>query len=146
MADFVKLRVVIEGPVPGVALALQRGRDALVPPVRSSPEEVVFEVSAEVRAKPDGTKVLYGLDVHGPPAARFLYVTVGVRAGQFGSPWDRRAKVPLTGISDDLFDLARGRTDVVLEARITGRARDGGPACASVPILGSGWQVRPADD
>jgi len=143
MADTVTLRVIIEGPVPGVALAMQRGRDSIVPPVRITPEAVTLEVSGEIRARPDGTLALYGPDVHGPPAARFLYVTVGVRAGQHDSPWNRRAKIPLTGIPDDVLNAVRVRTGLVLEARIAGRARDGGPACATVPILGGGWQVMP---
>lgn len=144
MADIVTLRVIIEGPVPGVALAMQRGKDSIVPPVRVTPDSVTLEVSAEVRARPDGSQAFYGQDVHGPPTARFLYVTVGVRAGQHDSPWDRRAKIPLTGIPDAYLNAVRSQTDLVLEARIAGRARDGGPACATVPILGGGWQVKPA--
>lgn len=141
MADTVTLRVIIEGPVPGVALAMQRGRDSLVSPVRTTPEAVTLEVSAEVRARPDGTLAFFGQDVHGPPASRFLYVTVGIRAGQLDSPWDRRAKIPLAGISDEILNSVRIRSGLILVARIAGRARDGGPACASVPLLGEGWQV-----
>lgn len=145
MPDTVTLRVTIEAPVPGVALAMQRGRDALVPPIRATGEAVTFQVCAEVRVRPDGTTTLAGAEVQGPPAARFLYVTVGTRAGQPDSPWDRRAKVPLTGISSDLIAAARARPGVVLAARIAGRARDGGPACATVPLLGGGWQLDHAE-
>lgn len=141
MPDTVTLRVIIEDPVPGVALAMQRGRDSIVPPVRITPETVTLEVSAEVRARPDGTLGLYGQDVHGPPAARFLYVAVGVRAGQPDSPWDRRTKIPLSGIPEEILNNIRGRTGLILVARIAGRARDGGPACATVPLLGTGWQI-----
>ena len=145
LPDTVILRVTIEAPVPGVALAVQRGRDALVPPVRSTSEAVIFQVRAEVRTRPDGTSVLAGAEVQGPPAARFLYVTVGTRAGQAESPWDRRAKVPLSGIPAELLAAACTRPDVVLAARIAGRARDGGPACATAPLLGGGWQLERAD-
>ncbi|MCU0635854.1 MAG: DUF5990 family protein [Gemmatimonadaceae bacterium] len=145
MADIITLRVTIESPVPGVALALQRGRDSILPPVRQSTTAVTFDVDAEVRRRPDGTAVLAGAVVQGPPAARFLYITVGTRAGQPGSPWDRRAKVPLTGIEGALLEAVRARPGTVLAARIAGRAKDGGPACASVPLLGDGWQVEPRE-
>ena len=92
MPDTVTLRVTIEGPVPGVALAVQRGRDAFVAPVRAGAEAVTFQVSAEVRERSDGTLVLAGAEVQGPPAARFLYIAVGTRAGQPASPWERRAR------------------------------------------------------
>ena len=145
MPDIVTVRLTIEAPVPGVALALQRGRDALTPPVRATGDAVTFEARAEVRVRPDGTPVLAGAEVHGPPAARFLYVAVGTRAGQPDSPWDRRAKVPLASIPGDLLAAACARPDAVLAARIAGRARDGGPACATVPLLGGGWQLERAD-
>jgi hypothetical protein len=139
----IHLRITIESPVPGVALAIQRGTDAIVLPLRSTGDTVVFEVTAEVRQRPDGTTVLAGAVVQGPPSARFLYVTVGTRAGQPNSPWNRRAKVPLIGI-DSAMLAAATQPAVVLAARIAGRARDGGPACASVPLLGGGWQVERA--
>ncbi len=141
MPPTIMLRVTIEGPVPGVALAVQRGRDALVAPVYANADAVMFEVRAEVRERPDGTFVLAGPEVQGPPSGRFLYVTVGTRAGQPASPWDRRAKVPLTGISPDVLAEARTHSGLVLAARIAGRARDGGPACATVPLLGDGWRL-----
>jgi hypothetical protein len=143
MPDTVTLRVTIASPVPGVALALQRGRDALVAPVRSTRDAVTFEVTAEVRIRPNGAPVLAGSDVHGPPAARFLYITVGTRAGQPDSPWNRRAKVPLGGITAAQLTAARSTRDVVLAARIAGKAKDGGPACATVPLLDGGWRLQP---
>jgi hypothetical protein len=145
MSDTVTLRVTIDAPVPGVALAVQQGRAALVPPVRVTSEAVTFEVRAEVRVRPDGTIMLAGAEVHGPPAGRFLYVTVGTRAGQPDSPWNRRAKVPLSGIPADLLMAARAHSGVVLAARMAGRAKDGGPACATVPLLDEGWRLQAAD-
>jgi len=71
-----------------------------------------------------------------------VYINTGVRAGQPDSCWDRRAKVPLGGITSDLIAAALAG-DVALEARIEGTARDGGPACATVPLLGDGWRLVP---
>jgi hypothetical protein len=146
MPAAVTLRITIDGPVPGVALAVQRGRDAIVLPVRVTDDAVTFEVHAELRTRPDGSTALAGAELQGPPAARFVYVCVGTRAGQPASPWDRRAKVPVTGITPELLTAAAAKPGAVLAARIAGRARDGGPACATVPLLGAGWRLESATD
>ena len=79
----------------------------------------------------------------GPPSGRFVYVNSGTLAGQKGSCWSRRAKVPLTGITWDDLDAVRCGPVRVLEASIHGTGRDGGPACASVPLAAQ-WRARPA--
>jgi hypothetical protein len=63
---------------------------------------------------------------------RFIYIAIGTSAGQH-SEWSRRAKIDVHDIPADLLALAReGRT---LEMILPGRARDGGPACATVRPL-----------
>ncbi|MDF1506410.1 DUF5990 family protein [Roseisolibacter sp. H3M3-2] len=133
------LRLVVRDPVPGVALAVQRGRDALVPPARADADATTFELRLAVRARRDATREPWGPEVQGPPDRRFVYVNVGTYAGQPGTPWSRRAKVPLAGITDALRDAAE-RPGAALDAAIAGRGRDGTPACASVPLL-DGWRV-----
>jgi hypothetical protein len=55
----------------------------------------------------------------------------------------RRMKLPLGGISrQQLAELAR--IDGKLVVTVDGTARDGGPACATVPLLGGGWKVERA--
>ncbi len=137
------LRIIMETPVPGVAIALQRGatgKTDLVGPVETSAAALAFDLEVTVAgALPDGRPRFLGPFVQGPPAARFVYLNAGAGAGQSGSIWRRRVKVPLAGISWALIEaLAAGRR---LEAHIAGKARDGGPACASVPILPPGWRV-----
>ena len=87
---------------------------------------------------PAGAARLRGPAVQGPPAARFLYGTSGTRAGDFASPYNRRAKVPLKDIP--VAQLLAQARPVVLSAEIAGTAKDGGPAAASVPLL-KGWTV-----
>ena len=77
----------------------------------------------------------------GPPAGRFVYVNSGTSAGQADSCWTRRAKVPLTGIGWRLIERALAGTDTILEVQIDGKAKDGGPACATVPLLDGGWRI-----
>jgi len=134
----VKLRIVLVTPPRGVTFALQRGKFELVPPVSRTPDAVAFELDVRVGTRPDGEPNFLGPFTQGPPAARFIYINSGTSAGQPESPWTRRAKVPLTGITRTLVDKA-GENGIV-EARIAGTGRDGGPACATVPLLG-GWTV-----
>jgi uncharacterized protein DUF5990 len=65
--------------------------------------------------------------VQGPARHRFVYVDIGTYAGQADSYWSRRLKIPLEGIPAEVI-----RTGGVLETRVPGRGRDGGPNCATV--------------
>jgi hypothetical protein len=67
-------------------------------------------------------------------------VNSGKRAGQNDSCWDRRAKVPLGGLTWPLVKSAQRKRGAVIEARMDGGGRDGGPACGSVALV-SAWQV-----
>jgi hypothetical protein len=137
------LRIMMEHPPTGAVVAVQRGasgKAVLVGPVSSAPEALVFDFAITVKgAGPDGGPRLLGACVQGPPDGRFVYLTSRLYAGAPGTTGGRRAKVPLGGISWALIEAlpAGGR----LEAHIAGTARDGGVACASVPLLPPGWRV-----
>lgn len=134
MSREITLRIIVSGSPLGVAWALQRGRDQIEQAVRAQGGDLVFEASARVRAiTPEGVVDLGGPFVQGPPGRRFVYLCSGRSAGDLQSCWQRRAKVPLGSIPADLAEAA------VVAARIHGTARDGGPACATVPLLGGGW-------
>lgn len=139
----VPLRIVIVNPVPGVFLRVQSGRSDLLEPGRAGSDVVEFDLT--LRAGPPragGQPNFLGAIAQGPPAARFIYVNAGRRCGQSDTPWDRRAKIPLTGITREQLAAVLAKRGARLEGRIDGRARDGGPACASVPLLSPGWRVR----
>ena len=139
----VHLRVMILRPPANVEFRLQRGRSQLVPPTKVTASNIRFDFALRVRQpRPTTPPSLVGAVAQGPPSSRFVYINTGVRAGQPGSCWDRRAKVPLAGITSDLIAAALAG-DVALEARIEGTARDGGPACATVALLGDGWRLVP---
>ena len=146
MAEPISLRIVVVSPRAGAALAVQLGRDGLLPPSHTTAEAVTFDLTLElVPGKAGGGgPTLRGAAAQGPPAARFVYVNAGRRAGDLASSWDRRAKVSLAGITAATLAAWQASPGAVLEARIAGTARDGGPACASVPLLDGGWQVRPS--
>jgi hypothetical protein len=127
MADQnVDLRIIVENPP--VHFAVQRGKDELLAAISASAEKQVFEFSVRARDDGSGSPNFLGPFAQGPVGGRFVYV----------NSQGRRAKVPLGGITWSLIKKAAGS---VLEARISGTARDGGPACATVPLLGDGWKI-----
>jgi hypothetical protein len=133
------LRIVVVGPLAGVRMALQRGKAELVEPASAWPDALVFDFSVRVAPVEAGQPPrLLGPMVQGPPQGRFVYVNSGTLAGQAGSSWTRRAKVPLSGI--DWVMIRALEPGQRLQARIAGVERRGGPCCASVPLLDGGWR------
>ena len=139
-----RLRLIVLRPPPGVQFCLQRGASELVDVVVSTGADISFDLA--VRAQPvtgaEGVRFL-GPFTQGPPAVRFLYVCSGTSAGQLDSCWTRRAKIPLSGVVWPLVEQVCTTPSVSLEACFDGRARDGGPACATVRLLDGGWRLRP---
>jgi hypothetical protein len=135
------LRIVVEDPAPGVAIALQRDGDRpeVVGYAESTGRDLIFELEVAVEGTlPDGRPRLLGPFVNGPPRERFIYLCVGHYAGQMEADWAGRMKVPIGGISWALIERlpAGGR----IEGRVSGRGRGGGPALATVAILPPGWR------
>jgi hypothetical protein len=141
----VPARIVVVAPPAGVAFALQRGRQELSGVAESSGTDLRFDFAFFVVRGADGVLRFSGEFVQGPSGGRFVYVTSGARAGQVGSPWTRRAKVGLQTLSWTTIEQVTQESGSTLQARIAGLSRDGGPACATVPLLDEGWTViRPA--
>jgi hypothetical protein len=135
------IRIVVEDPIPSLALALQRGQAGkaeLEPPASRSADVVVFDLEVTVAGRlPDGRPRLLGPCVQGPPQARFVYLGVGLYAGQPDAQWNGRVKVPLGDLAwDQIEALAPGQR---LTARIPGRSPKGGPALAGLRLLAPGW-------
>ncbi|MFM9863248.1 MAG: DUF5990 family protein [Micropepsaceae bacterium] len=137
MDEEIRLRVIVRNPPPGVAFAMQSGRDALIAAATATKTKLTFEAAVKVRAAADGSLRLSGPVVQGSGTERFVYINSGKRAGQHDTLWDRRAKVYLTTVNAKQLRAAKG---AALETEIDGVAKDGGPCCATVPLLG-GWRV-----
>ncbi len=138
----IPLRITVLNPLGGVAYMMQRGRDELLPPDHKRETEISFDFT--VRAKEAGADEapnFLGKFVQGPRGDRFVYINSGKRAGQHTTLWDRRAKIKLAGITSKLIDEVLAVPGAVLEARFNGVGRDGGPACATVPLLDGGWHL-----
>ena len=131
----ITLRLTIEDPVPGVTYSLQDKKGRPVGPVVAGEGPLSFDVPVRIAA---GPRFLGEFVRSEGPERRFVYIAIGVQAGDLASAWSRRAKIDIHTIAPDLLDLAlQGR---VLEARFQGRDKDGGPACASVRALAP-WAV-----
>lgn len=140
MARELTLRIIIEQPPAGVDFGLQKGSgnawEAVQKQRSRQGEDLIFEFQPSIReGVSDSMAVLGGPFVQGPRRQRFVYVDIGTYAGQADSCWSRRLKIPL---EDTLakFIGAGG----VLEARVPGTGRDGGPNCATVKDF-DGWKL-----
>lgn len=137
------LRITVVDPSPGVWLRLQRGRTDLVDASSRTPAEVSFDFSVRIGSpQPDGSPTFLGPFTQGAPASRFVYINAGTSAGQSGTPWSRRAKIPLGGISQELVSAVLNTPGALLEVRYPGRGRDGGPTCATVHLSPGAWVIR----
>ncbi|MES3022087.1 MAG: DUF5990 family protein [Pseudomonadota bacterium] len=137
MKQLLRLRIVVTEPVPGLHFALQRGKSELVAPTSREPE-LIFDFTVHAELLNDPLR-LTGEFTQGPPAARFIYINSGSYAGQPGTIWSRRAKVPISGIKAQMATDAIA-SNCVLQAVVCGVAKDGGPFCASIPLL-KDWMV-----
>jgi hypothetical protein len=134
--------LLITAAPPGVRLAVQHGRDGLLPPYASTAELVSFAFTLTLGPTlPDGSFNFRGPFAQGTPADRFIYLNSGTYAGQPDTVWARRAKIKLAGIPRSLVETAAGDAHCAIEARIHGTARDGGPVCATVDPLSISWQL-----
>ena len=136
-------RIVLESPPAGVDFGLQKGRGSdyeTIQKQRSKADALYFEFTVGLRAsRKDAVPDFSGSLVQGPPGGRFVYLDIGTYAGQKDTCWSRRLKVPLSGITWDMLDrMASSRS--ILEARIPGTGKDGGPNCATVTPFG-GWKL-----
>jgi len=136
-----RLRVVIERPPLHVQWALQLGKAEHTEPSAVESESVTFELTVRAISTAAGTFDFRGDYVYGPRGARFVYLCSGSHAGDLTSCWNRRAKVSLMTLTVDHITAVAAAPDLIFEGRILGTARDGGPACASIPLLSDGWQL-----
>jgi len=131
----ITLRLSILDPFPGVAYSLQDRKSEPVGQLVAGDAPIAFDVP--VRLAP-GPRFLGDFVRSEGPARRFVYIAIGEQAGQRSCPWSRRAKIDIHTLSAALLDQALA--GAVLEARLPGKAKDGGPACATVLPIG-GWRV-----
>jgi len=108
---------------------------------KSDGSNLTFEFSLTVKGKPgDGLPNFLGPLSQGPASGRFIYLDIGKCAGQIDSPWQRRIKVPLNGITWAMIQKTLANK-AILEATLPGTGKDGGPSCATIKPI-DGWKCR----
>jgi hypothetical protein len=128
--------IILEKPPAGVDYALQEGGGSnykTVQTQRSMGRDLTFQFSARVRDGKDGQPNFLGPFIQGPTHERFVYLDIGTYAGQSGTVWSRRLKVPLRGISWEMIENKK-----TLKTTVPGTAKDGSPTCATVKPF-AGW-------
>jgi hypothetical protein len=134
--------IVLESPPAGVDFGLQQGKGTdyqTVQTQRSQGDDLRFDGTVTAKDnRGDGLPNFLGPLTQGPPGGRFLYIDIGRLAGQGDSGWERRIKVPLGGITWGMIEQVSADPDLVLEARLPGTGRDGGPSCGTV-LPATGW-------
>ncbi len=68
-----------------------------------------------------------------------MYIDIGTYAGQTGTCWSRRLKIPLRGITLEMIEDVTAE-ESFLETRVAGSGKDGSPSCAT-PKPFAGWNV-----
>src|SRR2546426_741737 len=122
------LRIVLEKPTAGVDFALQESHGRpfeVIQKQRSNGGDLEFEFTVTAKTGKDDLPNFTGPFVQGPVGERYVYINIGTYAGQTNTPWSRRLKIPLIGITWDML-----RSGKVLVAHIPGTGKDGGPSCA----------------
>jgi hypothetical protein len=142
LAEAISLRICVVDPPPNILWALQLGQDEQGKPTSSTKARICFEFTIDVVEDScvAGFR-LRGPAVQGRPGQRFVYLRIGAYAGQVGAAAGWRAKIGLEGIDAKLLAAVHAKRSGVLEVQFAGTGPKGGPACATVPLLGSGWQV-----
>jgi hypothetical protein len=143
MEHEVIFHIVLEKPPAGVDYGLQKGKGSIYETIqkqRSTANDLQFEFTAKIKNGKNGTPDFSGSFIQGQAGERFVYIDIGTCAGQANTEWSRRLKIPLRGITSGMIDKLQGDSGMVLETKVPGRGKDGGPNCATVKPF-DGWRL-----
>lgn len=145
MDNQITLQITLVRPTKGIDFGLQKGAGSNYETIQkqqytSKDLEFRFEVIVKGDSKKDELPKLSGPFVQGPANNKFVYIDIGTYAGQLNTPWSRRLKVPLTGITWEHINKLNANNKLVLETSVPGTGKDGGPNCATVKPF-AGWYL-----
>jgi len=140
------LQIILTSPTTAVDFGLQKGTGnnyETVQKQRSTSQNLSFKFTVIVKGdkQKDAEPKFSGPFVQGPSAGKFVYIDIGTYAGQTNTQWARRLKIPLYGITWDQVEKIKSNPDFILECRVPGTGKDGGPNCATVKPF-DGWQLK----
>ena len=139
----ITIRIILESPPTGVDFGIQKGKGnkyETIQKQRSNNKDLCFEIKILVKESQSSLPDFAGPYVQGPSNERFIYIDIGTYAGQIDSIWGRRLKIPLRDISSETMKLLIADSSVILETKVPGTGKDGGPNCATVKPF-PGWHL-----
>jgi len=146
MNNHLPLRIILQSPPPGVDFGLQKGSGNTYEAIqiqRSGVDDLHFALTIQIKGdrQKDALPGFVGPFAQGSAPDKFIYLDIGTLAGQVSSCWTRRLKIPFAGITWDMVDQVQNNSQLYLETKVAGTAKDGGPNCATVKPF-EGWKVR----
>jgi hypothetical protein len=143
MDQHLHLRIILQSPPTGVEYGIQQGNGsqyATILKQKSKSGDLEFEFPIQLKFKDPSSPNFLGPVVQGPKQERFIYIDIGQSAGQMDSVWSRRLKIPLRDITTEMIHQLIHDPDMILEANVSGTAKDGGPNCGTVKPF-TGWHL-----
>jgi len=143
MKPEITLKIVLETPPAGIDFGIQKGGGSKYETVqkqRSANKDLEFECTVTVKPGKDNSPDFFGPFVQGTAGERFIYIDIGTCAGQENTGWSRRLKIPLRGITQGMIKELLDSVHNILETKVPGTGKDGGPACATVKPF-DGWRL-----
>jgi hypothetical protein len=123
---WINLRLIHNGAQPGVPVTepvrfgLQDSKGDVHPGAAVPGGAQQFDTVLKIKGSDEAMRPLFtGAFAHGPPAARFLYLS-WKREGKHDAPWAWRIKIPLSGIGWAEIRAAE-KPGKCLEAHVNGR-------------------------
>lgn len=146
METEINLQIILTQPPPNVLFGLQRGSGNMYETLqkqKSASENLLFTFPIKIKGdkEKDAFPKFSGLFVQGPAGGKFVYIDIGTCAGQTDTMWSRRLKIPLTGITWELIEQLMADPALLLETKVPGTGKDGGPNCATVKPF-KGWWMK----
>lgn len=141
MESEITLEIVLVAPPKGVGFSLQKKKSEIVDYQISKGKDIRFSIPVRVKPGKNGNPNFLGEFTQGTPNERFIYICVGEYAGQKNNEWARRVKINLSSISWKQVEQAMKSSKSKLVASYQATGKDGGPSCASVPLIGDGWYI-----
>lgn len=136
-------RIILKHSPVGVDFGLQKGQGGKYETIqkqRSGAKDLPFTFTVTTKKDKEGNPDFRGPVVQGAVGGRFVYIDIGTYAGQTGTEWARRLKVPLRGLTWAIIKQSAADPSLVFEIQIEGTAKDGGPTCGTVKPF-DGWKL-----
>ncbi len=138
----IPIQITLLKPPANVLYAIQEGKARLASPARADGSDLSFNLKLTLAGQLEsGAPRFTGEFAQGPPTERFVYVAIGTSAGDPTSPWTRRAKIHVSGITWKMVEAVQAKSGCVIAASFAGTDKKGEPSCASMWPADGGWMV-----